>query len=509
MAVKAPPVGRRVAWVYGFGSVAYGVKDNGFSYLLMLFYSQVLGLSPGLAGLALFLALIFDAVSDPLVGFWSDGTRSRWGRRHPFMYFSALPVAVCYYFLWNPPIDITNQTHLFFWLVGATIGVRFLITLYEIPSTSLVAELTADYDERTKLLGYRYMFGWYGGLTMHFLAFAVFLADSPEFPAGVLNPDGYSSYGLVAAILIFLSIVISSAGLHHRIPYLHQVAVRKPRPPKQVARDLRDTLSNHNFLALFFAAVVSAVATGVSTNFNLYINTYFWEFTSSDIQWITASLFVSAVLAMVLAPVMTARWDKKKSAMIVYAVAMVWFATPVSLRLLGFWPGNDSALLLPLMVFHQSSEVTMLVIFGIVQSSMLADIVEENERRYGRREEGLFFAARTFALKATSGIGTLLAGLILEIIQFPRGVAPGEVPAEAIFKLGLIYGPVLALLFLTALIGISFYRITRRDHDNNVNSIARRDTASALDVKDALAHVDTIPGVSGTHPPEVPDLGRP
>lgn len=506
MSAVAPPIGRRVRWVYGFGSVAYGVKDNGFSFLLMIFYSQVLGLSPALAGLALFLALIFDAISDPLVGFWSDSTRSRWGRRHPFMYFSALPVAVCYYFLWSPPIDISNETHLFFWLLGSTIGVRFLITLYEIPSTSLVAELTADYDDRTRLLGYRYMFGWYGGLTMHFLAFAVFLADSEAFPSGVLDPSGYSTYGLVAAIMIFLSIVISSAGLHDRIPYLHQVQVRKPRPLKQVASDLRDTLSNRNFLALFFAAVVSAVATGVSTNFNLYINTYFWEFRSADIQWITASLFVSAVVAMFLAPVMTARWDKKKSAMIVYAVAMVWFAMPVTMRLLGFWPSNDSTLLLPLMVFHQSAEVTMLVIFGIVQSSMLADIVEENELRYGRREEGLFFAARTFALKATSGVGTLLAGIILQVIQFPRGVAAGEVPAEALFKLGVIYGPVLAVLFLTALIGISFYRITRRDHADNLDIIARRE--SELDVQEALAHTDNIPGLPTVHPPELPDLGR-
>ncbi len=148
----------------------------------------------------------------------------------------------------------------------------------------------------------------------------------------------------------------------------------------------------------------------------------------------------------------------------------------------------------------------MLVIFGIVQSSMLADIVEENELRYGRREEGLFFAARTFALKATSGIGTLLAGIILQVIQFPRGVAPGEVPAEALFKLGVIYGPVLAVLFLTALIGISFYRITRRDHADNLDIIARRE--SELDVREALAHADSIPGLLEVHPPELPDLGR-
>ncbi|MDG1205805.1 MAG: MFS transporter, partial [Pseudomonadales bacterium] len=145
----------RIRWMYGFGSAAYGVKDNGFSFFLMIFYNQVLGLEGYLAGLAIMVALIFDAISDPLVGYWSDNTHSRWGRRHPFMYFSAIPVAISYYFLWNPIWQDLEQIELFAYLTCTAILVRFFITLYEIPSTSIVAELTDDYDERTRLLGYR------------------------------------------------------------------------------------------------------------------------------------------------------------------------------------------------------------------------------------------------------------------------------------------------------------------------------------------------------------------
>ena len=100
--MQPPPLTNRVRWLYGFGSVAYGVKDNGFSYFLMFYYNQVLDLPGSLAGLAILIAMILDAVADPVVGFWSDSTHSRWGRRHLFMYASALPVAVAYYFLWNP-----------------------------------------------------------------------------------------------------------------------------------------------------------------------------------------------------------------------------------------------------------------------------------------------------------------------------------------------------------------------------------------------------------------------
>ncbi len=88
---------------YGFGSVATGITETGFNYFLLIFYSQVMGVDSRLVSLAVTIALLFDAFSDPIVGYWSDNLRSRWGRRHPFMYGAALPVALSYLLLWNPP----------------------------------------------------------------------------------------------------------------------------------------------------------------------------------------------------------------------------------------------------------------------------------------------------------------------------------------------------------------------------------------------------------------------
>ena len=135
---------------YGFGAVAFGVKNNGFDYFFLIFYSQVMGVSAYLVSLALMIALIVDALSDPLIGYLSDNTRSRWGRRHPFMYGAAIPAAIAYYFVWNPPAHLTGDA-LFPYIVTIAILVRTLVTLYEIPSSSLVAELTEDYDERTNI----------------------------------------------------------------------------------------------------------------------------------------------------------------------------------------------------------------------------------------------------------------------------------------------------------------------------------------------------------------------
>jgi len=113
-------------------------------------------------------------------------------------------------------------------------------------------------------------------------------------------------------------------------------------------------------------------------------------------------------------------------------------------------------------------DVTLIVMFGIVQSSMLADIVEHSEMSTGRREEGLFFAARSFAAKATSGVGAFFAGVALDIINFPRDAAPGDVPAEIIWNLGFIFGPSLMIFYMMALGSISFYRITRTGHNERL-----------------------------------------
>ena len=135
---------------YGVGSVAFGVKDQGFSYLLLIFYNQVVGLPSATVGLAIMVALMFDSLLDPIMGQVSDNWRSRWGRRHPFMYAAALPVAASYLLLWNPPQDWSHGA-LFIYLIVVAVIIRSFITMYEIPSAALAPELTTDYDERTKV----------------------------------------------------------------------------------------------------------------------------------------------------------------------------------------------------------------------------------------------------------------------------------------------------------------------------------------------------------------------
>jgi glycoside/pentoside/hexuronide:cation symporter, GPH family len=430
----------------------------------------VLGLPATWVGSAIMIALTVDAISDPMVGYSSDNLHSRWGRRHPFMYASALPVGLAYLLLWNPPSPLKQET-LFAYLLVMAIIVRITIVLYEIPSSALVAELTDRYDERTSLLSYRYFFGWWGGLTMAVSAYFVFLRPPAEYPIGQLNPIGWHHYGTVAAIVILTVILVSSVGLHPQIPYLKQPPPKRPFNLYRVARELKDTLSNHSFLMLFISAIFGAAAAGVDSSLSIYFGTYFWELTPSQLGIITLGPFISSAVALFAAPAISASAGKKHGAIWIFGMAIVCGPLPIAGRLVGVMPANGSPELLPILFVFTVLEVTLIITGSILLASMVADVVEDSQLQTGRRSEGVFFATRSFIAKAVSGIGVLAATMLLTTIGFPQHAKPGRVNPHVIFNMGLVYVSLLLVLYLISLAFICGYRISRDTHEENLRKL--------------------------------------
>jgi Na+/melibiose symporter-like transporter len=457
---------------YGFGSVAYGVKDNGFAFFLLLYYNQVLGLPAQWVGAAIMLALVFDAISDPIVGYASDNLHSRWGRRHPFMYASAVPVAVSFYLLWNPPAGLEGEG-LLVYLVLLAILVRTSITFYEIPSSSLVAELTDDYDERTSMLSLRYFFGWWGGLTMALFAYFLLLRPTPEFPIGQLNPAGWRDYGLVSSGIMVFAILVSAAGTHRHIPHLKQPPEKRRFSAGRTLRELLETLSNRSFLVLFVSALFGAMAAGLTTSLNIYFNTYFWELSPDQIGILTLGPLLSSTLALIAAPRLSSRLGKRRAAVLVYGLAIAFAPLAIVGRLVGLMPPNGSPALVPALFVFVVIEVSLIVTASILMSSMVADTVEESQLTTGRRSEGVFFAARSFIQKSVHGIGVLSATLVLTAIRFPQDAKPGEVDLAVVERLGLVYVPALVTLYVISLLFVAAYRISRASHQANLARLAQ------------------------------------
>lgn len=476
MSETRPPVqtARRLSlptkFFYGFGSVAFGVKDNGFSYFLLIFYNQVLGLPAQTVGLAIMIALFVDAFLDPIVGQISDNWRSRWGRRHPFMYAAAIPVTVSYLLLWNPPRSLDHQG-LFFYLIATAILIRSFITCYEIPSSALAAELTTEYDERTKLLSYRFLFGWIGGLAMYFAALKVFLRPDAAHKVGQLNVEGYAHYGLAAAILMLVAILVSAIGTHRQIPFLREAPHRK-LSLGQLAREMVGTLAHASFLRVLAGSLCTAMAGGLILSISLYFATFFWELSSAQIALFTFSSLTAALFAFAAAPALSRRFGKKPSAMVLIALSLVIGCTPITLRLLGVFPPNGAPLLFPLLFLQNTVSTGFSITAGILMSSMIADVVEDSELRTGKRSEGLFFAASAFVAKAVSGIGIFASSMMLLVAKFPQGAKPGQVPAEVVRNLGLVYVPTIAVLYTVAILMLTGYRITRESHAESLRKLA-------------------------------------
>src|SRR3974390_1617802 len=368
MALSAS-IGYRTKLLYGFGTVAYGIKDNGFKFLLLIFYNQLLGLPAQLVGLAIMIALIIDGFIDPLIGHVSDRFHSRLGPRHLFMSASALPCAIFYYSLWNPP-DGLRQGSLFWYLLAAAIIVRMCIALYEVPSAALLAELTEDYDQRTSLVAYRFFFGYVGAVLMGVIALSVFLRPTAQQAVGLLNRAGYHGYSIAAAMLMFASILISTAGTHHYIPYLRAPPPKRAFDLKRDTKEIYAALANRSFLSTIAFGFFSAMAKGLVTTLSVYFYTYFWGLSADQISLLLLSALVSAGAALIIAPAITKRMDKKRGAIAVSIVALLLAPGPIVLRLCGLFVGNSSPALLPILLVFTLVAGTMTVASGACVSGL-------------------------------------------------------------------------------------------------------------------------------------------
>ena len=460
----------------GIGSIAYGVKDNGFATLLLLFYSQVLGLEARLVGLILLVALLLDAMVDPLVGYWSDKTHGRWGKRHPWMYAAILPMAAAWLMLWHPPHTSSN------WLYGYLLLFAFLmraaVSCYEIPALSVVPGLTSDYDERTSVTRWRFVFGWAGGLVMLMLAFGVFLVPSARYPVGQLNVDGYGYYGWVGAVLMVVAALVAALTTHRRIAQLDSSpAVHLPLA--QTLRKVRRILANRAFLILLGATLFNYVNVGMTFSTATYVLTYYWEMPQAGFLTYSIALFVGVIGAFLLVGVLQSRIEKRTGAVACWLVSLAFGLAPYALRYVGFFPANHQPWLIPELFTFVAIANGLAVAGGILTTSMAADIIEASQEQTGERTEGLFSSAYFFTQKCATGIGIFLAGNIVSASGFPAKARPGQVSAVVLDQFAIYYVIVLVVISLLGTATIARFPITRAEHQARITKLAAQTEAFA------------------------------
>ena len=295
----------------GLGSLPDSFKDYAFKTFLLLYYDRILGMPASWAAAALFVALVVDAISDPLVGSLSDNFRSKLGRRHPFMFAAALPLGLAIFLLFSPPGSL-DEVGLFFWLLTFTISTRVAMTFFYVPWSALFAEFSDDYVERSVLASYRLLVVFAGLLIFVFSIYSLIFASNEAYPEGQLNPHAYSNFAMVLGICMALPAFLTTWFTRKEVPYLLQPVEPSRFSVTQTLSEVRLALSNRNFRVLFLCVLVTFILGGTNGAFEIYMRTYFWGLASEDLRWFALSA-IGAIAVLVLIPPLQKRFDKKNT----------------------------------------------------------------------------------------------------------------------------------------------------------------------------------------------------
>ena len=372
------------------GSGVVGIKNVIFGTWVLLYYNQVLGLEPYLASIALGVSLFFDAISDPLVGVWSDRFKSKLGRRHPFIYASIFPLAFCIWLLFVPPSSY-DQTYLFLKLLTLTVCIRLAITFFETPRAALGPELTKDYDRRNTLNAMGLFFGYGGAILIGYVMLEFFLPETSEYMGSraYLNPEGYEKLAYFAGFLTLILGFIAASSTHKHINDLHIVSGNLNVDIKQVFREVIETLSNKSWLMIFFGGCLYALFLGLNTGVGNYISIYFWEWTPSDISVFPLAGGVSAIIGAIIAVVISQGREKKNIALFALSATVLISYIPFVLRLIDplfeaqTFPSNGSNALWWIMISHQCVTDVLSVMGWVILISMVFDVVDDSQKKTG------------------------------------------------------------------------------------------------------------------------------
>ncbi|MCB1701388.1 MAG: MFS transporter [Pseudomonadales bacterium] len=440
-AMQANSVRRRL--LYASGVVNYALKDAAFGVFVLFYYKQVLGLSGTLTGLAIALSVLWDAISDPLMGAWSDKLRSRWGRRHPLMVAAVIPLALGFIAMFWPPAMVSGtQLPLFYWLLGSVLLLRTALTFFMVPYLALGAEISTDYHERTLLASARTNLGWFVGVLIPAISLTLIFTPQDGLD-GRFVTGHYHIYGILCAVGVLVASWVCIKGTEPFIPTLPQSV---SSADSSMWRDIAGTFSNRNFRLVVILDTVLGGMAGIISVLLMVTYTYFWQLDTTAISILFAGPPLLAVLLVTTTSRVVNRHLEKQQLLrlscALGALNLLWL-TP--LKLFGLLP-EGSAFVFALIFLNYTLNTVFTIVRTISNHAMLADIADEHDLATGKRQEGVMFAAAFFAAKFVTGFGYLVGGPFLDLIGLESGMQPGEAPASVIWGLGLIMGPGLALL---------------------------------------------------------------
>ena len=439
---------RRTKLLYGSGDIGFSLTTTIIGAYLAIFLTDVIGISPGAVGTAIFVGSTWDYINDPIMGFISDRARTRWGRRRPFLLFGALPFALAFTMLWwRPPFE--NDLWLVVYYAAAYVIFDSAATLIYMPYFALTPELTSDYDERTSLTSYRMFFSILGSL----LAFTI-----PLLIIGELKPENAPRVmvmGIVFAIVSALPMLLVFFGTSERPEYMQQA-----RPG--LFQSLRVAFKNKPFVFGLLIYLMTWISVNILQGTLLYYIKYVVERESKE-ELIMATIFVTAILALPIWNWLAHRWSKRWA-----YIGGIAFWAAVQMVMITLNPSSSLALILVLCFLAGIGVAAA----HVLPWAIIPDAIEWGELQTGERHEGMFYSLATLMEKVTRSIAIPAVLWLLELTGYD-GLREQQ-PASALLGIRIVIGPIPAILLSLGILFAFLYPLSRAEHAAAVGELERR-----------------------------------
>lgn len=438
-----------VKLAFGAGDLTPAIATIIVSFFQLFFLTTVAGLSPGTAGTILLVAKIWDAITDPVMGWITDNTRSRYGRRRPWLLYGALPFGFIFFLQWVVPPFGPTGTLLYYLLMVLLFSTAF--TMVSVPYTALTPELTSDYNERTSLNSFRFAFS-IGGSLLGLIVHQTIVSSFADTQLGYLVAGAVlGAFGVIPFLWCF-------AGIRERHRQTADPATQMP-----ILKQVQVAFSTVPYLFVIGIYLCSWLAVQVTASVLPFYITFWIQRPELQLGMI-AAVQGSALVFLFVWDAVSRRIGKKA----VYMIGML------------FWVGVQSMLF-----FLQPAQITLAVVLALLAGvgvataylipwSMMPDVMEYDELRTGQRREGIFYGFMVFAQKVGLAIGLFLVGQALELQGFNQNLPPGQQPESALLAIRVMVGPVPTLILICGMILTAFYLITQQKHSEILALLSER-----------------------------------
>jgi GPH family glycoside/pentoside/hexuronide:cation symporter len=436
--------------------LGYGVAEVGITAVqimtqiyLLKFYTEFVGLKPSLAGIALSISVIWDAVSDPIMGVISDETRTKWGKRRPFLLMGGILLAFSFAILFSPP-KLETQFAKFMSLLVLYLITNTAMTILSVPHISLGGELTEDRHERTSLYGIRLFFSNLGMMVGMGIP-AILLSISQDENSFIFQYQSKENAALIISGIVIITSVWTFLSTEER----PDTTISQKPSVSSILVSLFSVMRNKAFLPLLFAFLIATLGRTLNTSIALYYYEFRLHLKESEV----VSQILFPFFFFILLSIGFWIWISKK------------FGKKIPAFLGGLGLGIMTIIVYPLLPVGEIKPPLIAAFFGgifagaiFLYDSVLSDIIDYDRLKTGMNREGLYFGFWKMGTKLSQAIGLALLGFILEGIGFEPGQASGNQDPELGMKLAWLFGPGVGSFFVVGSLIFLWMPITDSIH---------------------------------------------